>query len=268
MRPSILNKIKKYKLKEIENNKKALPFSELEQRALCSSKPIGFEKALKSSLSKTYAIIAEIKRASPSKGLIRNDFNVSKIAKAYTHGGAACLSVLTDAPSFGGNPKFIAEARSASHLPILRKDFMYDPYQVFESRLLGADCILIIMASVGDNQANELEQTAFQLGLDVLIEVHNIEELNRALKLKSSLLGINNRNLNSFEVRLETTEELTLSIPSEKIIITESGLKSSADLERMYKCGARGFLIGETLMRQADVEAALRKIIPSQEIIG
>ena len=145
---------------------------------------------------------------------------------------------------------------------------MYDPYQVFESRLLGADCILIIMASVSDNQANELEQTAFQLGLDVLIEVHNIEELDRALNLKSSLLGINNRNLNSFEVSLKTTEELTKSVPFEKVIITESGLKCSSDLERMYKCGARGFLIGETLMRQTDVEAALREIIPTQKNIG
>ena len=268
MAPSILNKIKEYKLKEIQKNKKKLPFSELEERARCSPKPIGFKKGLTSSLDTNYAIIAEIKRSSPSKGLIRTDFNVAEIAKAYTNGGAVCLSVLTDAPSFGGNPDFIAVARSASHLPILRKDFMYDPYQVFESRLLGADCILIIMASVSDNQANELEQTAFQLGLDVLIEVHNIEELDRALNLKSSLLGINNRNLNSFEVNLKTTEELTKSVPFEKIIVTESGLKCSSDLERMYKCGARGFLIGETLMRQTDVEAALRKIIPTQENIG
>jgi indole-3-glycerol phosphate synthase len=205
-----------------------------------------------------YKIIAEIKKASPSKGLIREKFDVKRIAQEYTKGGATCLSVLTDGPSFCGKQEYVSLARKASNLPILRKDFMFDPYQVFEARVIGADCILIIMAAVSDDQANELESVASDLSLDVLIEIHNESELERALKLKSSILGINNRNLNTFEVDLTTTEKLARLVPAGKIIISESGITNSTDLERMTGCGAEGFLIGETLMRQNNIEKATK----------
>lgn len=258
MEKSILNKIKNYKLTEINESKKILTLTELEKKARLSKPTRGFTKALSIQNNTMYKIIAEIKKASPSKGLIREKFDVKKIAQEYTKGGATCLSVLTDGPSFCGKQEYVSLARKASNLPILRKDFMFDPYQVFEARVIGADCILIIMAAVSDDQANELESVASDLSLDVLIEIHNESELERALKLKSSILGINNRNLNTFEVDLTTTEKLARLMPAGKIIISESGITSSADLERMTECGAEGFLIGETLMRQNNIEKATK----------
>lgn len=258
METSILDKIKNYKLKEINKSKKILTLTELEEKARLSEHTRGFFKALSIKNSGMYKIIAEIKKASPSKGLIREKFDVKRIAQEYTKGGATCLSVLTDGPSFCGKQEYVSLARKASNLPILRKDFMFDPYQVFEARVIGADCILIIMAAVSDDQANELESVASDLSLDVLIEIHNESELERALKLKSSILGINNRNLNTFEVDLTTTEKLARLVPAGKIIISESGITNSADLERMTECGAEGFLIGETLMRQNNIEKATK----------
>lgn len=258
MEKSILNKIKNYKLTEINESKKILTLTELEKKARLSEPTRGFTKALSIQNNTMYKIIAEIKKASPSKGLIREKFDVKRIAQEYTKGGATCLSVLTDGPSFCGKQEYVSLARKASNLPILRKDFMFDPYQVFEARVIGADCILIIMAAVSDDQANELESVASDLSLDVLIEIHNESELERALKLKSSILGINNRNLNTFEVDLTTTEKLARLVPAGKIIISESGITNSADLERMTGCGAKGFLIGETLMRQNNIEKATK----------
>lgn len=266
METSILNKIKNYKLKEIKKSKKILTLTELEEKARLSEHTRGFVKALSVKNSGMYKIIAEIKKASPSKGLIRDQFNVEVIAQEYTKGGATCLSVLTDGPSFCGKQEYVSIARKASKLPILRKDFMFDPYQVFEARVMGADCILIIMAAVSDRQAHELESVAYELNLDVLIEIHNESELERALKLKSPILGINNRNLNTFEVDLATTEKLARLIPTGKVIISESGLTDSADLERMSKCGAQGFLIGETLMRQDNIEEATKKLILKNKV--
>ena len=225
MEKSILNKIKNYKLTEINESKKILTLTELEKKARLSEPTRGFTKALSTQNNTMYKIIAEIKKASPSKGLIREKFDVKRIAQEYTKGGATCLSVLTDGPSFCGKQEYVSLARKASNLPILRKDFMFDPYQVFEARVIGADCILIIMAAVSDDQANELESVASDLSLDVLIEIHNESELERALKLKSSILGINNRNLNTFEVDLTTTEKLARLVPAGKIII----LASNAD---------------------------------------
>ena len=258
MEKSILNKIKNYKLTEINESKKILTLTELEKNARLLEPTRGFTKALSIQNNTMYKIIAEIKKASPSKGLIREKFDVKRIAQEYTKGGATCLSVLTDGPSFCGKQEYVSLARKASNLPILRKDFMFDPYQVFEARVIGADCILMIMAAVSDDQANELESVASDLSLDVLIEIHNESELERALKLKSSILGINNRNLNTFEVDLTTTEKLARLVPAGKIIISESGITNSADLERMTECGAEGFLIGETLMRQNNIEKATR----------
>ena len=266
METSILNKIKNYKLKEIKKSKKILTLTELEEKARLSEHTRGFVKALSVKNSGMYKIIAEIKKASPSKGLIRDQFDVEVIAQEYTKGGATCLSVLTDGPSFCGKQEYVSIARKASNLPILRKDFMFDPYQVFEARVMGADCILIIMAAVSDSQAHELESVAYELNLDVLIEIHNVSELERALKLKSPILGINNRNLNTFEVDLATTEKLARLIPTGKVIISESGLTDSADLERMSKCGAQGFLIGETLMRQDNIEEATKKLILKNKV--
>lgn len=257
----ILTKIKAYKIQEIKAAKLSTSVYSLEQLANKQLPPLGFINRLREKQTNSYGIIAEIKKASPSKGIIRHDFNVGEIAKAYESGGAACLSVLTDFNSFKGQNCFIAEARRCSSLPILRKDFLYDPYQVVETRALGADCILIIMATVSDQQAKELEESANLWGMDVLIEVHNEIELMRALRLKSKFIGVNNRDLKTFSTQLRTTEELTLKIPRDYLVVSESGLSSKNDLIRMEKANVRSFLIGESLMRQSDIKKAIQVLL-------
>lgn len=261
MTATILDSIKAYKLEEVAARKAARPLRLVEEAALSAPAPRGFARALSEAATSGYGLIAEIKKASPSKGLIRADFDPPALARAYEAGGATCLSVLTDGPSFQGDDSFLTAAHQAVKLPCLRKDFLYDPYQVVEARALHADCILIIMASVSDAQAAELEAAAVAHGMDVLIEVHDRAELDRAVLLKSPLIGINNRNLHSFEVTLETTRQLARYVPEGRIIVSESGLYTADDLAELARYGARCFLIGESLMRQADVTAATKAIL-------
>ncbi|WP_146589109.1 indole-3-glycerol phosphate synthase TrpC [Puniceibacterium confluentis] len=261
MTETILDKIKAYKLQEVAADKAAMPFAAVEAAAKAADPVRPFAQALIAAQTGGYGLIAEIKKASPSKGLIRKDFNPPLLARAYETGGATCLSVLTDTPSFQGKKSYLTEARSATSLPALRKDFMYDPYQVAEARALGADCILIIMASVSDVQAAELEACAFDWGMDALIEVHDQPELDRALRLKSQLIGVNNRNLKTFETSLDTTRTLSRAVPAGRMLISESGLNTPSDLADMAGYGARSFLIGESLMRQADVAQATRSLL-------
>lgn len=263
---SILTDIAVYKREEIAAAKLATPAADLEAQARDMAPPRGFLAALnRAKSSGRYALIAEIKRASPSKGLIRKDFDPSALARAYAKGGATCLSVLTDRPSFQGDIHYVGMARAASTLPILRKDFMFDPYQVLEARVAGADCILIILACVGDDEARALIEACEKWQLDWLIEVHNEAELERALALPSPLIGINNRDLNTFQTTLDVTFSLAEKIPAGRIIVSESGIRTHEDLVKLGRIGITTVLVGESLMREKDVTLATRKLLTGRE---
>tara|TARA_B100000029_G_scaffold481612_1_gene530821 strand:- start:18 stop:959 length:942 start_codon:yes stop_codon:yes gene_type:complete len=253
----ILEKICLDKKEFVRIRKLERSFLETESIARGADAPRGFVRALLDSISSSdYALITEIKKASPSRGIIRKDFEPSKLAIAYENGGATCLSVLTDVPYFQGDDSYLVTARNAVNLPVLRKDFILDIYQVVETRALGADCILLIMAALDDTQAEELEACSLELGMDVLIEIHDQTELDRALRLSSPLIGINNRNLKTLEVDMAVTKKLAPHIPEGRLIVSESGIYTPADLEVLSESGARCFLIGESLMRQDDVMLA------------
>ena len=264
----VLQRICADKRELVAARRSATPLTALEERAGAAGAPRGFAQALRHSAdSGRYALICEIKKASPSKGLIRKDFDPPILAQAYALGGATCLSVLTDEPYFQGADAYLQAARAAVDLPVLRKDFMLDPYQIVESRALGADCILLIMAALSDAQAAELAACAQQWRMDVLIEVHDAAEMERALRLPSPLIGINNRNLKTLTVDLATCELLAPLVPAERLLIGESGLNTPDDLARAYAAGARAFLIGESLMREQDVAAATARLLASQDAV-
>lgn len=255
---SVLEQIVSYKREEVTARKRERSLEALEREAKAVEPPRGFRAALERN---TPALIAEIKKASPSKGVIRPDFDPPALARAYEQGGAACLSVLTDAPSFQGHEDFLIEARRACALPALRKDFMIDPWQIAESRVIGADAILIIMAAVDDALARELADAAASFGIDALVEVHDEREMERALALGTKLIGINNRSLATFHVDLEVTVRLSLRAPRDVLLVSESGIFTHDDIVRLQRTGARAYLVGESLMRQEDVAAATRSLL-------
>jgi indole-3-glycerol phosphate synthase len=261
----VLARIIAGKRDEVARARQTRSWGDVERAASEATPPRGFIAALeRAAQAGRFGLIAEIKKASPSAGLIRSDFDPPTLARAYAQGGATCLSVLTDGPDFQGEAAHLAAARDACKLPVLRKDFIIDPYQVVEARGMGADCILLIMAALSDGDARELEATAHGRGMDMLVEVHNREELERALKLRTRLIGINNRNLKTLKTDIATTEQLAALVPKEKRLVSESGLASPEDLVRMHRAGVSCFLIGEALMRQPDVAAATAKILSKE----
>jgi indole-3-glycerol phosphate synthase len=256
-----LTEICETKRGEVAGRKRHATLADLDARAAAQTAPRGFREALEAKAASGFALIAEIKKASPSKGLIRSDFHPADHARAYAAGGAACLSVLTDAPYFQGHEDFLVAARAACELPVLRKDFMVDPWQVAEARAIGADAILIIVAALDDGAMAEIEAAAIERGMDVLVEVHNAAEMDRAARLQSRLIGINNRDLKRFVTDLQVTEELAPLAPEGSLLVSESGINAREDLDRLARCGARAFLVGESLMRQPDVVAATRALL-------
>jgi indole-3-glycerol phosphate synthase len=262
--PDILQRICARKLEEVEQRRSQVPLEELKERIVTASPVRGFTAALKQRVaSGKLAVIAEIKKASPSKGILRENFDPAAIAKSYAENGATCLSVLTDIDFFQGADEYLRQAREACDLPVLRKDFMLEPYQVYESRVLGADCILLIVAALDDKQIKELYATATELGMDVLVEIHNADELARVQNMKLPMIGINNRNLHTFETSLQTTIDLLPGIAPDCLIITESGIHTSADVELMQTNNVNAFLIGEAFMRQDDPGAGLNSLFQS-----